>query len=127
MGSTRSDAPSTCSIGYDRRTGAYYATYDPTGGDSPVVDVVRAVSAIAGVPPCELEPLHEHVDPDALNALFGPHRCDASPPGVEICFTFHGHLVVVDGAGGIAIHPPRPSAREAAPPFDDRSHPFDDR
>lgn len=119
MGSTRPNAAPVRRDGYDRRSGAYHAAFDPTSGDSPSVAVVRAVSAITGVAPSELEPLSESVDPDGLNGLItdGPDDPDA---GIEVRFTFHDHLVVVHDAGEVAIYPPRPPASAESPPPDDQ-------
>lgn len=45
-------------------------TMDGTG--TPTTAVVSAITDVRGVGTGEVTPLHESVDPDALNSLFGP-------------------------------------------------------
>ncbi|GAB6860017.1 HalOD1 output domain-containing protein [Haloplanus litoreus] len=48
--------------------------YEGDGARTPAEAVVEAVAAAADVDPLELPPLHEYVDPDALNELFQQHE-----------------------------------------------------
>ena len=43
-----------------------------TGPRSMSTRVIEAVAAAEGVDPADLESLYEHLDPDALDALFAP-------------------------------------------------------
>lgn len=45
-------------------------TYHIDENERPSMAVVRAISAVANTPSEELEPLHETVDPDALDTVF---------------------------------------------------------
>lgn len=56
--------------------------------------VVTEVSRVKGVAPDELRPLHDVVDPDALEALFDSG--DGKPiRNGHISFTYEGYLVEV--------------------------------
>jgi hypothetical protein len=70
------------------------------------IRVVREVAAREGVDPTDLEPpLHEVVDPDALDALFRP-RDDASEHATTVEFTYRGHRVRVHGPGTVDVNAP---------------------
>jgi len=47
--------------------------YEEGGLQTPAEAVVEAVAVAAGVDPLELSPLHEYIEPDALNDLFQQH------------------------------------------------------
>jgi hypothetical protein len=67
--------------------------------------VILAVARAAGVEPVDLEtPLHESLDPDALNALFRP-RPDGSrrSPGSRLQFRTNGFEVVVSSDGTVIV------------------------
>lgn len=64
----------------------------------PSTAVLEAVAAVEGCEPTDLEtPLYECVDPEALDALV------ASPLQGEVRFSYHGHELVVDGRGNVAV------------------------
>lgn len=65
--------------------------------------VVRAVAAIDGRAPNDLDPLYHVVDPDALDTLFGPTIGDDHRGDVEISFRYHGYEVSVRSYGMIVI------------------------
>lgn len=92
-GGTTPDGGETC----DSRD-VFHVSFDPD--DESVVEVVTdAVAVIHNVEPDELDPLHEAVDVDALEALVAP---DADRPGAdEVQFVYEGLAVVVDGEGDV--------------------------
>ncbi|GAA0238725.1 HalOD1 output domain-containing protein [Haladaptatus pallidirubidus] len=53
----------------------------------------------------ELKPLYEVIDPDALNALFGPHADGSSRTVGEISFEYAGYWVTVSSNYVIEIEP----------------------
>ena len=60
-------------------------------GDDAITAVVEAVAAATDEMPEDLEPLHNHVDGDALDQLTGGDE------DVQIRFSYEGCNVVVDG------------------------------
>ena len=76
-------------------------TNAPTDGcrDGLVISIVDAVAAARGCDPADLEPLHDVVDPDALQALFaGSGRSTG-----RIQFAYGDHTVVVDADGNVLV------------------------
>ena len=86
------------------------------GGDSddrpvtkpPTQSVIEAVADVEGVPPEELrppayEPLHEAIDPDALDALFANRADGAGRPGGRVSFSYCGYLVTVEADGTVSL------------------------
>ena len=70
---------------------------------SPSNRIVTQIAAAEGVEPIDLEPpLHDVVDPDALDRLIESARTD-----VSITFTYRGYRVRVDGTGGVDVTPSR--------------------
>lgn len=62
------------------------------------LEVVTEVADHHGVAPADLEPpLHEVVDPDALEALFSDSIDGSTRENVSVEFTYCGHRVLVDG------------------------------
>lgn len=73
-------------------------------GDEPVTaTVVRGLAAVEGVEPDALEPLYDHVDPDAIDALCGSSGRPTSRGVVTVTFTARRHLVRVRSDGTVAI------------------------
>ena len=61
-----------------------------TGSSSLTVAIVRAIAAVENEEPGSLRPLHEVVDPEALETLL------AEPDGaVHVTFSYADHRVVV--------------------------------
>ena len=86
---------------------------------TPSRTVIEAIAEAEGVRPEELRPpayesLHDVVDPDALDTLFGPRSDGAPRSGGEVSFTFCGYDVTVetDGSVTLAEATDRPSGRE---------------
>lgn len=63
--------------------------------------VVYAVAERTDTDPKTLEPLHDVVDPDALNALFETKRTGLSRPPVRVTFTYCGCEVVISADGTV--------------------------
>lgn len=81
---------------------------DGTVAKPPTRAVVEAVAEAEGVPSEELrpptyEPLHEAIDPDALDALF-EDRADGRPrPGGTVTFPYCGYTVTVGADGAVTL------------------------
>jgi hypothetical protein len=72
--------------------------FDP-GRQTIVVDVVEAVSAIAGVEAQQFEPrLYEAIDPDALTRLI-----QSGGDGVSVSFELGEYQVTIRGRGEIEV------------------------
>lgn len=74
-------------------------------GRSPSTAVVRIVAAGIGVPPQELRPLYQTIDPDALDSLFSSRDQSnlRSKGNLVVSFEFEGCDVTVSGDGRVAI------------------------
>lgn len=59
--------------------------------------VVAEVAEHEGVDPLELAPLHDAVDPDALEAIFAAGRTGDVREDVRVEFTYCDHEVAIDG------------------------------
>lgn len=59
--------------------------------------VVRAVGAVTGRSPLELDPLFEVVDPDALDALFEPPPDEEARTDVRVTLRLGGCEVTIEG------------------------------
>lgn len=55
--------------------------------------IVQAVADLEGTDPCELTPLYEFIDPDALEALFAPTIEHERRGQVE--FSYHGYHITI--------------------------------
>ena len=62
--------------------------------------VVSAVANVRGEDPTVLAPLHDAVDPEALDALFAER---ASTPEDTVAFRYEGYAVTVSGDGRIVV------------------------
>lgn len=67
--------------------------------ESVTTAVVLVMGSVRDVPPTKLPPLHEVVDPDALDALFARV---ASP--ARVTFPYCGHVVSVAADGHVEIY-----------------------
>lgn len=67
--------------------------------------VVRAVAAIDGVGPLDLEPLGNAIDTDALDRLVDSVRDDREAPRTVLEFPYEGHLVRVTGDARVLVDP----------------------
>ena len=75
-------------------------------GVSPSHSIVTQIATIEDVPPTDLEPpLHDVIDPDALDRLLDSNYRHASDESVSVEFTYRGHSVYVDATGTVDIDP----------------------
>ena len=81
----------------------YVTAIDPD--DSPSEAVVTTVAALDGVPPTELAPLYDAVEPDALDALFDHAERQDRPGDQRLCFAYAGYDVTVCGDGTVSVSP----------------------
>lgn len=79
-------------------------TYEIGEGESVTEAVVTAVSSVADESETELQPLYTVIDPDALDALFGP-RWDGTPSAREgkVAFEYGKYEVQVRRDGRIVV------------------------
>lgn len=73
--------------------------------------VVRAVSAVVGREPCSLPPLEAVLDPDALDALFGPLPDGETRLGGRVSFVYSHCRVTVDNGEYLTVRPLESSSR----------------
>jgi len=71
---------------------------------SPSEKTVRQIARREGVAPVDLTPLHEVVDPDALDQLFEPAGSSTRMAGA-VTFEYHGYEVTVHADGFVEITP----------------------
>lgn len=83
-------------------------TVDTSGYSAPSQTVVTAVAQAEGVPveelcPPEYQPLHDVIDPQALDELF-MSKADGSLRGPgHVSFTFCGYDVTVESDGSVTL------------------------
>lgn len=70
-----------------------------TGWDDLTVVVIERVADDKGVDPRDLDPLHEVIDPDALNALFS----DDDHTVRKVVFRYQGYDVTVESDGRVRL------------------------
>lgn len=71
-------------------------------GESVSIDVIETVAASRNEDPTTLPPLHEHVNPEALDSLFRQTPNGGERTG-EISFRYYGFLVTVRYDGETTI------------------------
>ena len=71
--------------------------------DSAFLAVVGAVAVAADSDPVELAPLHERVDPEALDALFSRTSAEGLSRNLCVTFVYEGYEVAVEGAGTVTV------------------------
>lgn len=81
---------------------------DATVERPPSQAVVEAIAALEGISPAKLrppeyEPLHDVVDPEALDALFAERAGGRSRPGGSVTFHYCGYEVTVEECGTVTI------------------------
>lgn len=84
-------------------TDAYRATFDWADPDQPSAALVEVIARARGLDPIEVEPLHDHLDPDALNALFARESLNGRTGSVTI--TIDGYRVRIEGDGQVVVRP----------------------
>ncbi|WP_226480542.1 HalOD1 output domain-containing protein [Natrinema amylolyticum] len=67
------------------------------------IRVIEAVAAREGIDPLEVSPpLHDVLDPTALDDLFEPTGASQRPNGT-VSFTYRGHEIRVESDGRVAL------------------------
>jgi hypothetical protein len=84
----------------------HQVSVDENSHETLSIRLSEAMATVTGDDPCDLPPLYDVIDPDALDALFPPlsaerHQSDQSP--LEIVFSWCGHAVRVQQSGAISI------------------------
>ncbi|WP_424001854.1 HalOD1 output domain-containing protein [Haloarcula salina] len=87
--------------------------YEPDQEEPVSAAVVHAVSTFEQRDPTALPPLHDTVDPDALDALFAPTGGGAEQRSC-VSFTFSASFVTVDADGRVTVVPDAAPAAEPA-------------
>lgn len=77
--------------------------YEIAAWETVSMGVVRAVSSVLGHDQCEIRPLGEILDPDALNSLFAPRENGEHGSGGEVSFIYSGCRVTVQNAEYISV------------------------
>ena len=78
--------------------------FDPDGDRKLGTLVVETVAEVAGIDPVATErPLYGTLDPDALDALFGPRVNGEARPGGRVEFEMAGCAVTVHGEGRVEV------------------------
>lgn len=91
-------------------------TTDELNGCSPISQyVVEKVAAETGIDPLELGPLHDHLDPDALNRLFTDTTSNTQRNQGCVIFPMAGCRVIVHADTTVDVIPQgqAPSALDA--------------
>ena len=70
-------------------------------GESVSIDVIETVAASRNEDPTSLPPLHEHVDPEALDSLF--RQTNGRERTGTISFQYYGFVVTVSCDGETTI------------------------
>lgn len=78
--------------------------YSWAHSESVSVAVVNAVADARGVDPLNLGPLHDAVDPDALDAIFSSTGA-TEWTDVQVTFRLDGTEVTVRGTGEVVVRP----------------------
>lgn len=86
--------------GVEHDTGTRRFEYD-ADEIPPCMAVVSSLASVLGVDAVDLEPIHESVDTDALDALVGRQGAD----GVRASWTQEGFVVAVEERGVVTLAP----------------------
>ncbi len=81
------------------RRDVFHVTFDP-GSESPVEVVLDAVAVVHDRQPEDLAPLHDAVDPEALDELVVPSS-DHQAGADEVRFVYEGLEISIDGDGNV--------------------------
>ena len=104
----RSDDPDTPSEEDD----TIRAEYDWTA-TTPSAAVIETVAIASNRKLTGIEPLHEVIDPDALDALIQSSGAESVDGGTVVTFEFAGRSVTVHGGGAVVIGPVEPGPDDA--------------
>ncbi len=67
--------------------------------------ITETVAEQTGVDICELSPLYETIDPDALDAFLRCSNSTDARPERSVEFSYCGYRVTVDSAGQVQLQP----------------------
>ncbi|WP_266082856.1 HalOD1 output domain-containing protein [Haladaptatus caseinilyticus] len=98
---------------------AYQTEFDPIR-DSVSEELITAIATLNDADPTELALLSDFVDPEALDALFGPR--DAGNPretNGHVLFNYDAYHVKVDSSGQITVHNSESSSDSKQSPSDE--------
>mgnify|MGYP006310412499 FL=1 len=95
----------------------YSVQHDWTDETSITTSVAKAVSAVAGVRPTDLEPLHRVVNTEALERVLQPTTDGPRPAENCVQFPVSGHEITVYGDGVVVIEVPEYDD-DSTPPAD---------
>lgn len=76
------------------------ARRDIAGDATPTIGVVELVSAVSGTSRTDLPPLHDVIDPDALDTVFREYDVGS------VVFPYCGFAVVVSADGQLSLYEP---------------------
>lgn len=93
MNVTTNDSPSEPTA--QKRTSSVTRTLDPD--DQPSTVVIEAIADALDSPAHEVTPLHQSVDLDALDSLFGTQHDGTPRTGGRVAFDHGDCRIVVDG------------------------------
>lgn len=102
VGALQAESVASDAVDFDPKTGIFRTEFD-THSRPPSEAVVNTVFTVTGTDPLDLPPLHDVIDPDALNELFAPTLAGPSRSGGTVTFEFAGYRVTVKGHGVVEI------------------------
>lgn len=93
-------------VEFHEPTGTYRALFDSR--EQPASEaVVSAVAVAAGTDPMDLPPVHDDLDPEALNQLFASARVRTGGFDGSVSFEYADYGVTVNSHGSIEVELPR--------------------
>ena len=100
---------------YHPDTQTYHIYHDLEQPPSISTIVIRGIATLNGEQPTDIKPLHDVIDPDALDALFQPVSEESTERRANVSFPFEGYEVTVYADGEIVIALPSERRREPGP------------
>lgn len=71
---------------------------------SPTTAVIEAIADHEGLDPLDIkQPLHEVIDPDALNSIIGGNEMDRERSDIVVQFSYNGCRVHVSSSGAVEV------------------------
>lgn len=90
----------------DSHVTTHYATFDWEEYEPVSSTVVSTVARAADVPESELEELHDHIEPCALDQLFQSLRGGSRSTNGRVTFEYAGFEVTVHSFGQVVVRDP---------------------
>lgn len=100
------------SVTYQQDSETYRFEYDQDKTPASMA-VVTALSDVVDTDPTELDPLHDTVDTDALDAVVGVRH--PANGDVHVTFPFEGYAITVHSYGIVEVVPLQPHERNGDP------------